>query len=168
MILQIIMKRKRLVIIVLICLFFSAICIHNYCFFYIIPDTSTIDLSITFKEGGYDYPSDIIKIKTTRGYYQYPLFTIDESDNCQYTLVRNGIIPYEINDTDYLKKHKMDLVVFQRGTTHIEVYNSFVLYKDGQAIDYIICTPISESFSRRASTSEFWFITRYWINCLFG
>lgn len=139
------------------------VCIaYNYCFFYCIPDTQQIDINLlSHADYGYEYPSDVLKVRGDNGYYQYPLIMIDEKDDSEYKLVHNGLISYEIDDTRFLKEHKMDLVVFQRGQTHSEYHTSFALYKDGECIDYVVCTSLSESFSHRSSTSELWFYLKY-------
>lgn len=142
------------------------VCIaYNYCFFYCIPDTQQIDINeLSHADYNYEYPSDVLKVSGDNGYYQYPLIMIDENDDSEYKLIHNGLISYEIDDTQFLKEHKMDLVVFQRGQTHSEYHTSFALYKDGECIDYVVCTSLSESFNYRSSTSELWFYLKYMLS----
>ena len=147
---------------ILLVLVSIACIVYNYFFFYCIPKTEQIDLDkLTQVNYGYEYPSDVLNVSVKNGYYQYPLIMIDENDDSEYKLIHRGLIPYEIDDTEFFKKHKMDLVVFQRGQTHSEYHTTFALYKDGECIDYVVCTTLSESFSYRTSTSELWFLLKY-------
>jgi|GEM_PF-1988351 len=134
---------------------------HNYRFFYSVPDTEKISADmLALCDYNYEYPSDVLRSESENGFFQYPLAMVGDDDS-EYRLVRRGLIPYEIDDTQFLKENRMELVVFQRSGTHSEFHSTFALYKDDVCIDYVVCTTVSESFCGRSSTSEFWFLAKY-------